>query len=646
MSLVVVMRFKCLAAATTFVLLPLLASCSGTSSKIASKETSAPFLASAMAMSSDTEFSDIPIRAYYGDTHLHTAFSSDAGLVGATVGPSDAYRFSRGEVVKSNTGIMAQLKRPLDFAVVADHAENLGLKQAIDSSDPDLQSDPFGKQLWDLFQQGKGYEAYLLMLNNLGKGGDNAQVKSKEMQKTYWNKIVDSAEQFNSPGKFTAFIGYEWTSQPGGNNIHRVVILEDGAKEARQILPFSAFDSDDVEDLWVWMAKYEQSTGGRVLAIPHNGNLSNGLMFRQQRQRGGSFDADYVKLRRRFEPLYEVTQMKGTGEAHPLLSPNDEFAAFEIFDKGNLSGSQAKTSEMLPTEYVRPALLAGLQLERSLGINPFKFGLIGSTDSHTGLATTSEDNWFGKATVVEPSPKRWEDILIKSLKDPSLNMTALDLAASGLAGVWATENTRESLFAAMKRKEVFGTSGTRLQVRVFGGYNFAEEDLVRNDFAKYAYQNGVPMGGDLRIAKTNQVPSFLIQARKDPDGANLDRVQIVKGWLDKDGQTKEQIYEVVWGDSDRRKLDPSGKLPAVGSSVNLREASYSNTIGAPILNGYWKDPNFNPSERAFYYVRVLEIPTPRWVAYDRKKFNLTLPDGINMTSQERAYSSPIWYNPS
>ncbi len=590
----------------------------------------------------------IPTRAYFGDTHLHTAYSADAGMVGTTVGPEDAYRFVLGQQVTSNTGLQAKLKRPYDFVVIADHAENMGLQEMIGQSDPGLLNDPFGKQLYDLVKAGKGYEAYLLILNTLGEGGDKAEIKSESMKRSAWNTITTLAEKYNDPGKFTAFIGYEWTSQPGGNNLHRVVVFRDDKTKAEKVLPFSAFDSDDVEDLWAYMQNFETNTGGKVLAIPHNGNLSNGMMFDPFHQKDDSpIDSDYARQRNRFEPLYEVTQEKGTAEAHPLLSPEDDFAPFEVYDKGNLSGSQAKTNAMLPYEYARPALKLGLQLDNQLGVNPFKFGLVGSTDSHTGLSTTEEDNWFGKANILEPSPNRWKDVLIKSLKDPSLDMTAQDLAASGLAAVWAHENTREALFDAMARKEVYGTTGTRLQVRVFGGFDFAEVDLNRSDFAKNGYANGVPMGGDLSNAPSGKAPAFLIQAMRDPMGANLDRIQIVKGWLSADGQTHEKVYNVAWGDADKRKPAADGTLPVVGNSVNLQEATYSNSIGDPVLKGYWQDPDFDSKQKAFYYVRVMEIPTPRWLAYDRKRFNLfeVMPKDIRYVSQERAYTSPIWYNP-
>ncbi|WP_186480057.1 DUF3604 domain-containing protein [Synechococcus sp. NOUM97013] len=587
-------------------------------------------------------------RAYFGDTHLHTALSPDAGLAGTKLGLDEAYRFARGETVTSNSGQQAALKRPLDFLVVADHAENLGLAQGMEKSDPELLKSPLGQQLNDLLKAGKGLEAFNLLVQKMG-GGRDALISNDAYMRSVWEYNTEVAERYNAPGKFSTLIGYEWTSQPGGGNLHRVVVFRDNKALADQILPFSAFDSEDVEDLWAFMNYYEENTGGRVLAIPHNGNLSSGTMFLPRHQKTGEpIDADYARMRHRFEPLVEVTQAKGTGETHPLLSPEDEFAGFNIVDHTNLGGTKPITPDMYPYEYARAALRQGLQLEQQLGVNPFKFGMVGSTDSHSSLPSTAEDNWWGKAPMLEPSPERWKDVLIKSAKDASLDLTALQLGASGLAGVWASGNTRTALWDAMARKEVFGTSGTRLTVRVYGGYDYTGEELKAADWAQQVCADGVPMGGDLMAASEGQIPSLLVQARKDPDGANLDRIQVVKGWLDADGETHEQVFDVSWSDPDQRMRGADGKVPSVGSSVNEREATYTNTIGAPTLTGYWKDPAFDPSQKAFYYVRVIEIPTPTWLAYDRKNYNLydEMPATAPYTSQERAYTSPIWYNPS
>jgi hypothetical protein len=382
-----------------------------------------------------------------------------------------------------------------------------------------------------------------------------------------------------------------------------------------------------------------------MLAIPHNGNLSNGRFFELQRFDGSPFDRSYAEERARREPLVEVTQAKGTGEAHPFLSPEDEFADFELLDKSNLQGSAPKTEDMLATEYAREALKTGLRLESELGANPFRFGLIGSTDNHTALATTREENWFGKAHILEPSAERYEDVLIKSLIDPKLSITAPQLAAAGLVGVWSRENSRTALFDAMDRREAYGTTGTRMLVRVFAGWDFGSADLDRSDFAKAGYARGVPMGGELSAAPAGKSPVFLVRALRDVDGANLDRIQVVKGWLDGGGETHERIYDVAV--SDERSIAEDGRCRmAVGSTVDVANASYTNAIGDPYLQAAWTDPDFDPTQRAFYYVRVLEIPTPKWLAYDAKFYGFEPPEGARLSSQERAYTSPIWYTPA
>ena len=622
--------------------LPVLASCSsGIDSAQTVTTASAPSAGDESSCASGS-------RPYFGDTHLHTALSPDAGLAGTKLGLEEAYRFARGETVTSNSSQQAALKKPLDFLVVADHAENLGLAQGLAKSDPELLKAPLGQQLNEMLKAGKGVEAFFLLVQKMGQGKE-AEISNEAFMRNTWQYNTEIAEKYNDPGRFTSLIGYEWTSQPGGGNLHRVVVFRDDKDQADRILPFSAFDSDDVEDLWSFMAAYEKETGGRVLSIPHNGNLSSGTMFLPRHQSSGELiDADYARMRHRFEPIVEVTQAKGTGETHPMLSPEDEFADFNIVGNTNLGGTKPTTEAMYPYEYARAALLQGLQLEEQLGTNPFKFGLIGSTDSHSALPGTAEDNWWGKSPALEPSAERWKDVLIKSSKDPSLDLMALQLGASGLAGVWASGNTRTELWDAMNRKEVFGTSGTRLTVRVYGGFDYTEDDIKASDWAKQACTKGVPMGGDLRAAADGQVPSFLVQARKDPDGANLDRIQIVKGWLDADGKTQERIFDVSWSDLETRQRGADGKVPSVGTSVDEREATFTNSIGAPLLSGYWRDPEFDPTQKAFYYVRVLEIPTPTWLAYDRKQFGLydEMPKDAAYSTQERGYTSPIWYSPS
>ena len=458
-----------------------------------------------------------------------------------------------------------------------------------------------------------------------------------------WDYIIKAAEKYNEPGKFTAFIGYEWTSTPGGSNLHRNIIFRDGGQRASRVLPFSAYDSPDPEVLWKWMQAYEDKTGGRLLAIPHNGNLSNGLMWMTETMSKKPFDRAYAETRARREPLVEVTQPKGTSETHPALSPDDEFADFEIWDKSNLGGNQITTTEMLPSSYVRSALKMGLAFDEKLGANPYKFGLIGSTDAHTALSTSSEDNFFGKTASTEPSANRWEHAAIPAMK-PELVTRAWALGASGLAAVWARENTREALFDAMERKEVYGTTGTRMVVRVFAGWDFTEEEAKRPDFAAEGYRRGVPMGGDLRAAPPGKTPAFMIRAMRDVEGANLDRIQVIKGWLNAKGEQQERIYDVAV--SDGREIDAGGRCKtAVGNTVDVANATYTKRVGGPLLGAFWKDPNFDPKERAFYYVRAIEIPTPRWTAFDAKFYGIKMAPEVPMSLQERAYTSPIWYTP-
>ena len=585
-----------------------------------------------------------PQRIFWGDTHLHTTYSPDAGMVGNfNLGPVEAYRFARGEQVQANNGMQVKLVRPLDFLVVADHSEYQGLMPLLRGGDPELLKNEVGKRWYNWFEEGPEgqYKVFLEFAEDLNK--NTARIPFDEIARSTWDLMVKTADKYNNPGAFTAFIGFEWTSTPAGNNLHRVVIFKDGANKAGQVVPFSSFDSADPEDLWKYMANYETKTGGEVLAIPHNSNLSNGLMFDTKTLSGKRLTKSYARTRTRYEPLHEMTQMKGDSETHPKLSPDDEFADFERMDKGNLTGTAAMTDKMLPGSHARSALKRGMKIQKRLGVNPFKQGFIGSTDSHTSLATAEEDNYFGKASMVEPGPERWEHVLIESQTDPSLTTYASETGASGLAAVWATENTRDAIFEAMQRRETYATTGPRMSVRVFAGWDFKPDDVHLSSFAKHGYAHGVPMGGDLTKAPSNKAPSFVVRALRDPDGANLDRIQIVKGWLESSGDTREKVYDIAL--SDKRELGPDGKAPPVGDTVDLSVPSYKNTIGDALMFGYWVDPDFDPSELAFYYVRVIEIPTPRWTAYDAAIFNVKMRDDIPMKIQERAYTSPIWYTP-
>jgi len=591
-----------------------------------------------------------PIRPFFGDTHLHTSFSMDAGAFGARLNPRDAYKFARGDQVTSSSGQPVKLARPLDFLVVADHSDNMGFFPDLFAGKPEMLADPMGRKWYDLIQSGKGAEAAMEIIVAFSQGKfpkDLMYFPGTRAYRGAWQETIAAAESYNDPGRFTAFIGYEWTSNTGGNNLHRNIIFRDNGDKASQVEPFTVyppFGSDNPVDLWKWMDAYEKKTGGSVLAIAHNGNLSNGRMFPIVEAFGKSIDREYAETRAKWERLYEATQTKGDGEAHPFLSPNDEFADFEKWDKANLDGSVAKKKEMLEFEYARSGLKNGLVLEEKLGTNPYKFGMVGSSDAHTGLAAVEEDNFFGKTTPQEPSPERLHATFINNPKT-GVKIMDWEVSASGYAAVWATENTRAAIWDAMQRKETYATTGPRMVVRFFGGWEFESNDAHNRLPAAIGYAKGVPMGGDLRNAPKGKAPTFLVAALKDPMGANLDRIQIIKGWLDGKGQVQEKVYDVAWGDAEKRKPGANGKLPPVGSTVDLQNATWTNTIGDSELITVWKDPEFDPALRAVYYARVLEIPTPRWTAYDAKRFGIKPLPGTTMTLQERAYTSPIWYTP-
>jgi hypothetical protein len=528
--------------------------------------------------------------------------------------------------------------------VVADHAEGLGATVELKAGNPLLMADPTLRRWHDLMAGGRGVDAALEIIRSVGTGTTPKAVFDPRLTRTVWQAYTTTAERYNEPGRFTALIGYEWTSNKAGNNLHRVVIFRDDKQKADQIVPFSAINSENPADLWKFLDSYQDKTGGSVLAIPHNGNLSNGRMFGLVDFDGRGLTREYAETRARLEPVYEVTQIKGDGEAHPFLSPNDEFAGYEIWDKGNLDLTELKKPEMLQYEYARSGLGLGLKLEKELGVNPFKFGMIGSTDSHTSLSAVEEENFFGKHSGAEPSADRAVHPFMQSA-DKSVTLFGWETTSSGYAGIWARENTREAIFDALMRKEVYATTGPRMIVRFFGGFDFRPEDATTRNPGEVGYAKGVPMGGDIAAAEAGRAPTFLVAALKDPIGANLDRIQIVKGWQDPAGALKDKVYDVVWGDAATRKPGPDGKVPAVGSTVNVPSATWTNTIGDPELITTWTDPDFDPGQRAFYYARVIEIPTPRWTAYDAKKFGITLPKEVPMTTQERAYTSPIWYTP-
>ena len=589
-----------------------------------------------------------PQRVYWGDTHLHTSNSPDAFGFGNRLDPEAALRFARGEEVTSSTGIKAKLARPLDFLVITDHSDGFATIKDLYNAPRSFITHPLMLRWYDMMHEGPEQSRKAVgeiidakAKNSLPPELINPAGAAARLHKN-WLAHVATVERYNEPGKFTAFMGFEYTLMPDGNNLHRNVIYRDGGDKVAEFMPLASNSTATPDELWNFMEAYEKKTGGKVLAIPHNANLSNGMMFQLTDPVGSPMSADYARRRAAREPLVEVTQIKGDSESHPFMSPNDEFASYGDagWELGNLDFSIPSKPEWQAGSYAREALKRGLLIEQRTGANPYKFGLVGSTDSHTSLATADDDNYFGKHPGAEPNATRATHSQGLGRKDERVGWNYL---ASGYAAVWATSNTREAIFDAMMRKEVYGTTGPRMVLRLFGGWDFKAEDLS-GDWVKAGYTRGVPMGGDLKPGQ-GKAPSFIVSALKDPQGANLDRVQVIKGWVDAAGQSREKIFEVVWASADQRKLN-GGKLPPVGNTVDTATATYQNTIGAPVLASVWTDPEFDPKQRAFYYVRVVEIPTPSWVNYDMVRFKLKFDASIPLIQQERGYTSPIWYNPA
>ena len=593
-----------------------------------------------------------PALPLWGDTHLHTSLSFDAGAFGNRLDPRAAYRFARGEEVISSTGQNVRLARPLDWLAITDHSDGMGFTDDALAASPLVTKYEQGARWSKGFRAGgqEAVEATLDMITAFSQGKMDPEMfanysPGSRRYATIWDDVIKNAEDYNDPGEFTAFIAFEWTSLVKGGNMHRNVILRDGADRARQIVPFTTFPpigSPDPLDLYEYLESYEVRTNGAVMALAHNGNLSNGIMFPVDAQyTGKKIDKFYAEQRAKWERIYEITQIKGDGETHPFLSPDDEFADYATWDVGNLDISEAKTDDMLAGEYAREALKNGLALEKTLGTNPYKFGFTGATDSHTSLTTAEENNFFGKHTGYEPSPERLTHPFAKTENG---EIFAWQMVASGITAVWAKENTRAAIFDAMDRKELYATTGPRIIVRFFGGWNFTDADINSREPVVLAYEKGVPMGADLHAPPEGaKAPNFMVYALHDPLGANLDRIQIVKGWLDSKGKTHEKVYDVAW--SGDRKPGTDGKLPAVGNTVDIASASWTNTIGASQLKAIWTDPDFDPAESAFYYTRVLEIPTPPWYAYDAFRYGIEIPKDAPKSQQERAYTSPIWYTP-
>ena len=606
--------------------------------------------------------SAVATQVYFGDTHLHSSYSFDAFLNNNhSADPDTAYRWAKGQpVIHPYNRARVQIQTPLDFLVVSDHAEMLGVMKAV-RNDSDLFEDLglwAGVKRWYAMRmmnnaidtdtgfsffgrflpvpaQGEGHvDPVADPSNNIGSVGifgDTAAVGTAA-----WNDIVDTADRHNDPGTFTSLIGWEWSSIPTGANLHRIVISPDGAEKSNQYMPFGSDQSQYPEDLWKWLGETQERTGARFLAIPHNSNISKGYMFDTTTLRGEEITADYASRRMAWEPVAEITQIKGDSETHSSLSPEDEFADFETYEHYIQNGPTNYVASA--ADYIRPALKRGLAIEQKVGVNPYKFGLIGSTDAHSGLSSSEENNFWGKMA---------KDSTPETKATVGSNPDARDgwnMSASGIAAVWAPENTREAIYAAFKRKEVYATSGPRMRVQLFAGWSFPEGAAEADDFAAIGYSNGVPMGSDLTATEEpGQAPSFLLRAIKDPLEANLDRAQIVKGWVDASGAEHEQIYNVAW--SGERQLDENGRLPAVGNTVDLESARYSNSIGQAEFALHWTDPDFNPQHSAFYYARILQIPTPRNALFDARALGLDTPPKGPNTIQERAYTSPIWYQP-
>ncbi len=634
-----------------------------------------------MAMITAASAQAYPDKLLWGDTHLHTNLSVDAYfLQNRTVDADTAYRFAKGEpVIHPYHRARMQLQTPLDFLAVSDHAELMGTPYSLFTlDDKRLARTRLGKRLIELYNAGNRQDAFGLFIlaitlantpadqrpKKVGLGTALAwrwqdltsapdyraratrwlisdptlleELENEDMFRSFWTKNLDAAAKHNKPGKFTTFAAWEYSPTPDGANLHRIVVTDDDPEKAKAYLPYSANDSGNPEDLWRWLAKTNAETGADFVSIPHNSNLSKGAMFAMLDYEGRPLTADYARLRAHWEPVAEVTQIKGTSETHPILSPDDEFAAFEFFGRLIEAREDAEhTPTVTPADYVRSALKTGLEIEARLGVNPFKLGMIGSTDTHSGLASAEENNFTGKFGFDSVPENKKAGAVVSEL-------SGWEMSASGLAAVWARENTRAEIFAALKRREVYATTGPRIAVRFFGGFDFSEADLAAADLSAVGYSKGVPMGADL--SGSGRTPSFLIQAVKDPKGANIDRVQIVKGWLGPGGRAQEKVYDTAW--SAGREQDEQGRLSPVGDTVDIPTASYRNTIGAAELATVWRDPEFEPSQKAFYYVRVLEIPTPRNSTYDAAALGQAPPEGYAPAIQERAYTSPIWYSPS
>lgn len=620
-----------------------------------------------LTMGSGVAVAEDEMHLYWGDTHLHTSYSFDAFLFGNfSADPDTAYRWAKGQpVIHPGNRSRVQIYEPLDFLVVADHAEIMGVMRSINREEAELADmgaiDSFKRWLSinainDALEEGDGASIFVNIIPEAGAnpGGDPVLDPNNDLglgrfgntdkiEQIAWNEIVDAADRHNEPGKFTSLIGWEWSSIPTGANLHRIVLTPTDSETAKKFLPYGSDQSQYPEDLWDWLDKTEAETGAEFLAIPHNSNISKGYMFAETTLKGEPITADYARRRAVREPIAEITQIKGDSETHPNVSPDDAFADFESYEFHIQRTGSKFAYPASPADYVRGALKTGLKIEQDVGVNPYKFGVIGSTDAHSGLSSAEEDNFMGKFAW-DSMPESKRRATIGKSNQGVRTVTGWNMSASGMAAVWAPENTRKAIFDAFKRREVYGTTGPRMRVRFFGGWTFdALEDDGAN-IAKVGYAGGVPMGSDLAPPSTDgKSPEFLIQAVRDPSGANLDRVQVVKGWVTADGVTHEKVYDVAW--SDGRTVGDDGQLPAVGDTVDRLTGKVANTIGTPELITKWSDPDFDVSKRAFYYVRVLQIPTARHSFLDGLALGTGTPSEGPEVIQERAYTSPIWYTP-
>ena len=625
---------------------------------------------------------------YYGDLHVHTKYSFDAYVFGVTASPDDAYRYAKGEGVKHPLGYEMKLREPLDFYAVTDHGFYMGMIQAYADTTTDISQNEFAEpfhnlnRLDNLTVESAGERSNIfssvlgaaiiqpypdwhpkLLRAYLTRNTQGAlQSFDYDIHKSAWADVARSANEHNDPGHFTTFIGYEFTTSTDieGGNLHRNVIFNSSKASIR---PWTRIDSINPEDLWTWQDKLRDK-GVDTIAIPHNSNGSNGQMFEMESFKGNALDIEYANKRMRNEPLVEITQVKGTSDTHPLLSPDDEWADFEIMDVR--VGSRPPTYSKPSGSYVREAYLNGLTLEFTKQGNPYKFGLIGSTDTHVVAASLDESNFWSKVGLLDGDPENRGSVPLKeenierldeymrafnqpvsrvSLEQGEYANTGFtQWGASGLAAAWAEENTRESIFNAFRRKETFATTGTRIAVRFFGGYNLSSIDLNSESLVSEAYQKGVTMGSDL-LHNENKIPEFLVWAQRDKNGAPLQRIQIIKGWIDNNsGRPKEKVFDVVC--SDGMQPDPiTNRCPDNGARVNINDCSISTNVGSSELKTVWKDPEFAPDDKTFYYVRVLENPTCRWSTWDAIKAGYKPREGLHETIQERAWSSPIWYIP-